>query len=137
MEGSLIPHRTFHRWLFAIAGVYNIAWGIVTAIDPQWLFRFAHMPLANYPQIFACLGMVIGVYGLLYWTVAFAPEHGWQIIAVGLLGKILGAIGLASLIAGGTWPPRTIVLCIPNDLIWLLPFAVYLRDVRLYRRSLT
>jgi hypothetical protein len=135
LEDSVIPHRNFHRWLFAVAGAYNIGWGVVTAIDPQWLFRFARMPLANYPQVFVCLGMVIGVYGLLYWTVAFAPEHGWQIVGVGLLGKILGAIGLAVLVVNGTWPIRTIVLCVPNDLIWMAPFGFYLRDFLAYQRS--
>lgn len=40
--------------------------------------------------MFTCLGMVVGVYGILYLEVARRPEHGWMIIAVGLLGKCLG-----------------------------------------------
>ena len=79
---------------FPAAGVYNIAWGIFSACDPQWLFRFAGMPLANHPGVFACLGMVIGLYGILYLEVARVPERGWLIAAVGLAGKILGPIGL-------------------------------------------
>lgn len=38
-----------------IAGIYNLGWGAFSALDPQWLFRFASMPLQNYPEIFACL----------------------------------------------------------------------------------
>lgn len=110
------------------AGFYNIAWGTFSMLDPQWLFRFAGMPLANHPQIFACLGMVIGLYGLLYLEVARVPERGWLLAAVGLTGKILGPIGLASLLWQGIWPPATLILCLTNDFIWWIPFALYLCD---------
>jgi hypothetical protein len=45
-----------------------------------------------------------------------------------LLGKILGPIGLAKLIHTGAWPPATSILCATNDLIWWLPFGLYLYD---------
>lgn len=125
-----MKRRRVHQVTFAIAGAYNLGWGAYSMADPQWLFRYAGMAPANYPQIFACLGMVIGVYGFLYWQVARDPERGFAIAAVGLLGKILGPIGLAQLIASGVWPMKTIVLCITNDFIWWVPFALYLRDVR-------
>lgn len=47
------------------------------------------------PQIFATLGMVLGLYGLLYLEVAIWPERGWSTAAVGLTGKVLGPLGLA------------------------------------------
>jgi hypothetical protein len=131
----MIAHRRLHRAVFFLAGVYNIAWGVYSAICPQWLFRFAHMPDANYPEIFACLAMVIGIYGLLYWQVAWAPENHWQIAAVGLLGKLLGPIGLVMLIATGRWPPRTLILCLTNDIIWWIPFSMYLWDVCRMRKQ--
>jgi hypothetical protein len=124
----MIPHRSIHRATFTAAGIYNIAWGIYSIIDPQWLFRFAEMPLQNYPQIFACLGMVIGLFGVLYLRVAKSPETGFSIAAVGLAGKILGPIGLWQLIWSGAWPIKTAVLCITNDLIWWIPFGLYLYD---------
>ena len=123
-----MAHRRWHRTIFCVAGLYNILWGLYAAVDPQWLFRFAGLPLQNNPQIFACLGMVVGLYGILYLEVARVPERGWLLAAVGLLGKILGPIGLALLIARGEWPPSTIVLCLTNDLIWWLPFSLYLKD---------
>src|SRR5687767_483302 len=97
----MIRRRNFHRAVFIAAGLYNLAWGLYAAIDPQWLFRFAAMPLLNHPSVFACLGMVIGVYGLLYLEVARAPERGWSIAAVGFLGKLLGPIGWAVLVMQG------------------------------------
>jgi len=124
----MIRRQRFHRAIFLAAGIYNLAWGIYTVLDPQWLFRFAGMPLQNYPEVFACLGMVVGLYGILYWEVARVPERGWLLAAVGLVGKVLGPIGLARLICTGAWPPATLVLCLANDVLWWLPFGFYLYD---------
>ena len=73
--------------MFTAAGLYNILWGLWSVADPQWLFRFTGMPLANHPAVFACLGMVVGLYGILYLDVARVPERGWLLAAVGLTGK--------------------------------------------------
>ena len=124
----VLPRRTLHRRVFVLAGVYNIAWGIYSSLDPQWLFRVARMPALNHPGIFACLAMVIGLYGLLYLEVARVPERGWLLAAVGLTGKVLGPLGLLVLIASGRWPWQTLILCLTNDFIWWIPFGLYLHD---------
>lgn len=131
----MIRRRRLHQIVFVIAGIYNLSWGLFSALNPQWLFRFAGMPDLNHPEIFACLGMVIGVYGILYLEVARVPERGWLMAAVGLLGKVLGPIGLAQLIWTGKWPPATIILCITNDFIWWIPFSLYLYDAWRVRSS--
>jgi len=125
---SPIPRRKFYRIAFLLAGLYNIGWGMVSSLDPQWLFRFSGMEPLNHPPLFACIGMIVGVYGILYLEVARRPEHGWLLAAVGLLGKVLGPIGMAALLVQGIWPPKAIVLCLTNDLIWWIPFGLYLRD---------
>ena len=124
----MIVRRQFHRAVFAVAGLYNIGWGVWSAVDPQWLFRFTGMAPANYPAVFACLAMVIGLYGVLYLDVARVPERGWLIATVGLTGKVLGPIGMSWLIWTGTWPARAFILCVTNDVIWWIPFGLYLRD---------
>jgi len=123
-----MSRRRFHRAVFALAGLYNLGWGATSAFDPQWFFRFSGLPLLNHPEVFACLGMVIGLYGFLYLRVACDPERGWSIALVGLAGKVLGPIGAATLIWQGQWPPRSILLCVTNDLIWWVPFGLYLHD---------
>jgi hypothetical protein len=136
-ERRVMPRRALHRVVFTLAGVYNIGWGLFSVARPQWLFDFAGMPPSNTPQIFACLGMVVGLYGVLYLEVARVPERGFLLAAVGLTGKVLGPIGLAPLILGGAWPAETLVLCLTNDLVWWLPFAIYLKDAwPAFRRSL-
>jgi hypothetical protein len=130
-----LPRRRLHRVVFTLAGAYNILWGLFSSIAPQWMFRFAHMAPLNHPEIFACLAMVIGLYGVLYLEVARVPERGWLLAAVGLTGKILGPIGLARLILTGQWPLATLVLCLTNDFIWWVPFALYLKDAWPHFRS--
>jgi len=81
--------------------------------------------------------MVVGLYGMIYFEVARVPERGWLLAAVGLIGKVLGPIGLFYLIWAGTWPAATIVLSLTNDLIWWLPFLLYLHDAwPAYRQEL-
>lgn len=123
-----MTRRRWHRGVFVAAGIYNLAWGAVTGFDPQWYFRAVSMPPINHPEIMACLGMVVGIYGLCYLEVARAPERGFAIAAVGLLGKLLGPIGAFVLVARGTWPPRFLWQLVGNDLVWWIPFALYLRD---------
>lgn len=123
-----LRRRRWHRGVFVLAGGYNITWGLFAALDPQWFFRFAGMAPLNHPPLFACLGMVIGLYGVLYWEVARVPERGWPLAAIGLAGKVLGPLGLLPLIWTGQWPAKTAVLCLTNDLLWWLPFGWYLSD---------
>ena len=125
---AMIRRRSVHRAVFISAGLYNMGWGIWSVSDPQWFFRFTGMPMANHPAIFACLGMVVGLYGILYLEVARRPERGWMIAAVGLIGKCLGPIGMVWLIRTGAWPPSALALCVTNDFIWWIPFGLYLHD---------
>jgi hypothetical protein len=126
----VIARRKWHRVSFVVAGIYNLAWGAYAGLDPQWFFRFSGMEPLNHPAIFACLGMVVGVYGLLYLDVARRPEQGFFIASVGLLGKVLGPFGMAVLVATGEWPARAWALCVTNDLVWWVPFGLYLYDAR-------
>ena len=128
--GDRIQRRRLHRATFVLAGIYNLLWGLYAAIDPQYVFRFAGMEPMVPPQIFACLGMVVGLYGILYLEVARVPERGFVLAAVGLAGKVLGPIGLLVLIVRGDWPVETLILCLTNDFIWWVPFGLYLLDSR-------
>ena len=124
----MIARRRLHRAVFIAAGIYNISWGIFTVLDPQWFFHWAGMSPLNYPEVYQCLGMVIGLYGVVYLEVARRPEQGFVLAAVGLAGKILGPLGLAWNIYRGTWPPAAALMCLTNDIIWWAPFGFYLYD---------
>ena len=125
-----IAHRQWHRGVFAAAALYNIGWGLFTALYPKWFFQFAGMDAPRYPEVFACLGMVIGLYGVLFAAVAWAPEQGGLIAGVGLAGKVLGPFGMGVAIQQGAWPADALWLCVTNDFIWWAPFGWYLVDWR-------
>ncbi len=78
-----MPRRRLHQITFLLAGLYNIAWGIWLSVDPPWVFRFAGMPESNYPEVFACLAMVVGLYGVVYLEIARRPERGFMLALVG------------------------------------------------------
>jgi hypothetical protein len=113
------------RIAFAAAGVYNLAFGLWATVWPMAFFELFAIAPPRYPGIWACLGMVVGVYGLLYLHAAWRLETAWPIVAVGLLGKVLGPVGMA-LSFGDDWPRRLGMLCIYNDLVWWLPFGLFL-----------
>ena len=74
---------------------------------PAAMFQLAAMPVINYPQIWQCIGMIIGVYGIGYLIAAANPWRHWPIVLVGLLGKILGPLGVAYAIVQRTLPLKS------------------------------
>jgi hypothetical protein len=121
------PPRWATAWLFA-AGVYNLVWGAITIAFPNLLFDWAGADRPNYPAIWQCVGMIVGVYGVGYLIAAGDPWRHWPIVLVGLLGKVFGPIGFAVALVEGTFPPRFGVTILTNDLVWWVPFALILRD---------
>jgi hypothetical protein len=113
------------RIAFVAAGIYNLAFGLWAALWPLAFFELFAIAPPRYPGIWACLGMVVGVYGLLYLHAAWKLETAWPIIAIGLLGKVLGPIGMI-MSQSDDWPRRLGILCVYNDLIWWLPFGLFL-----------
>ena len=53
--------------------IYNIVWGAVVILFPAALFRFAEMELLRYPQVWQCVGIIVGVYGIGYLIAATDP----------------------------------------------------------------
>lgn len=119
----------FPKWMKFVliaAGIYNIVWGAITVVYPEFYFEFASMQANNYPEIWQCVGMIVGVYGIGYIIAAYNPYMHWPIILVGLLGKILGPIGYLNALNKGTFTLRAGLTNITNDLIWLIPFTIIL-----------
>ena len=113
-------------WVLWIAAIYNLAWGGFVILFPDLPFRWAGMEVPNYPEIWQCLGMVVGVYGVGYAIAATNPLRHWPIVLVGLLGKILGPIGFLNAAGRGRLPWRAGWTIVANDLIWWAPFFLML-----------
>lgn len=128
IEGSGAQRRRFYRIVFCLAALYNFGFAIWTAAWPHSFFSLFHIPPINHPAIWQCLGMVIGVYGAGYAWAAVNLDRAKPIIALGLAGKILGPIGWVAIVASGDWPVRTLILIAFNDLVWWLPFSLFLLE---------
>lgn len=119
------------RWmslLLRIAAVYNLIWGAWVILFPNQFFELVNMQPPHHSMIWQGIGMVIGVYGLGYWWAAHDPITHWPIVAVGLLGKILGPLGFAMNYAQGEIPFGFFYTLITNDFIWWVPFFLILRE---------
>jgi uncharacterized membrane protein HdeD (DUF308 family) len=116
------------RWWLRAAGVYNLVWGATVVVFPHLLFDLCGLARPNYPEIWQCVGMIVGVYGVGYLIAASDSRRHWPVVLVGLLGKIFGPIGFAKALADGTFPPAFGLTILTNDLVWWVPFALLLRD---------
>lgn len=120
---------TFYFYTLLLAGLYNILWGTWTVLFPQHAFELLGMELPRYIELWQCVGMIVAVYGLGYISVASDPIKYWPVILVGFLGKLFGPIGFVMAFVNGTFPLGFGVHIIFNDLIWLVPFFLMLKDI--------
>ncbi|MBY0527223.1 MAG: alkyl hydroperoxide reductase [Gemmataceae bacterium] len=117
------------RWMGAVlwaAAAYNICFGVLVVVFPEAAFRWADMEPPNYPALWQCIGMIVGVYGVGYAIAAGDPLRHWPIVLVGLLGKVFGPIGFLEAALRGTLPWHAGLVNVTNDLIWWAPFSLIL-----------
>ncbi len=109
-----------------IAAVYNVVWGTWVILFPNHLFDLTGLDHPNYPGIWQCVGMIVGVYGIGYWIASNDFVRHWPIVLVGFIGKILGPIGFFQSAYFGRLPWSWVVIIMLNDIVWWLPFAAIL-----------
>jgi peroxiredoxin len=115
------------RIVLRIAGIYNMLWGAWVVLFPAHFWQLVKMEQPNYPFLWQCIGMIVGVYGVGYWVAASNPARHWPIVLVGFLGKVFGPIGfLDGWLRLGVLPAHFGIVNIFNDLIWIVPFALIL-----------
>lgn len=120
---------TTPRWMKATlvaAGIYNLAWGAVAVLAPSWIFDLVGMELPRYPQLWQCIGMIVGVYGIGYIVAAPDPARHWPIVLVGFLGKVFGPIGFMAAVLRDQLPWSFGATILTNDIIWWVPFTLIL-----------
>lgn len=116
------PSRTLQ-----LAAIYNLVWGSLVVFLPERSFLWAGFDeLPRYPQLWQCIGMIVGVYGIGYGIAAYDYVRHWPIVLVGLLGKVFGPIGFLQAAIAGDLPWTMFRCTLFNDLIWWIPFGVIL-----------
>lgn len=117
-----------------LAAIYNFIWGGMAILAPEWTFHMAGMPLPNYPELWQCIGMIVGVYGVGFGLAGFNPLRHWPVVLVGLMGKVFGPIGFLNAALHDRMPWRLGWTIVTNDLIWWVPFSLIL--IAAYKASL-
>jgi small multidrug resistance pump len=118
-----------------LAAIYNVLWGSFVIFFPNLFFDLLGMERPNYPELWQCIGMIVGVYGVGYWLAANDPIKHYPIVLVGFLGKVFGPIGFAQALLTNRLPLSFGINIIFNDLIWWIPFFNLLREK--YKRDKT
>jgi peroxiredoxin len=124
------------RWMSIVllaAAAYNVLWGASVVLAPAAWFQLAGMEPPRYVELWQCIGMIVGVYGVGYAVAAASPLRHWPIVLVGFLGKLLGPIGFVVAAVSGNLPWTVGWLILTNDLIWWIPFAVILKRALWFR----
>jgi hypothetical protein len=111
------------RWLLA-AALYNLLWGALVALSPRTLLSRLGVdaPPAALPA-WRCVGMMVLAYAPAYAWAARDPVGRRHIVAVGLLGKVLGPLGFAWAATTGALPLSFGWTILANDLLWWPAFA--------------
>lgn len=125
------PPSTTPRWMPRVllaAAFCNVVWGVWVVCWPNAAFTIAGVPLPNYPQLWQCIGVVLGVFGLGYAIAASDPARHWPIVFLGLVGKILAPFSLAHALWVGALPWTLGWMCVTLEVLWWLPFALILRQ---------
>ena len=129
MAVAVVPQTralTAAKAVLAAAAVYNVAFGAWAVLWPASAFDLAGLEQPTYPELWQCIGMIVGVYGIGYAIAARDPIRHWPIVLVGLLGKILGPIGFLGAVLRDRVPLEAGLVIVTNDLIWWPGFALAL-----------
>lgn len=112
------------RGLLLMAGVYNLAWGIFIYNFPkafhQWLTAGS---VAYTGKLVIYQGVGVIIFGIFYILATLYPFRFWYLILLGLISKLLGAIGVYFLIINKTVTKQFIFHVLVNDLAWVIPLA--------------
>lgn len=117
--------------VLALAAVYNLCFGLWAVFFPSQAFAAVLLPQPNYPELWQCIGMIVGVYGVGYAIASSDPDRHWPIVLVGLLGKIFGPIGFCYALWRGSLPLSFGAILVTNDLLWWVPFGAILRSQKM------
>jgi hypothetical protein len=116
----------FHKILFLLAGIYNLAFGIWLFCSPQSLFAFAGLPILIPIVFYRILAVIIAGFSVIYFYSILRPEKAKYLILLGLLSKIAPTIFVIFMQIFSDFSFDWYKMLFFNDMIWWIPFCHYL-----------
>ena len=109
--------------ILKLACAHCCLWGIFVILMPATSARVYgfEQPISEL-ALWKGTGLVIFLYGIGYGIAATDPERHWAVVAIGLIAKILGPIGMCWAAWRGEVPVTVLYLLPFNDVLWWYPF---------------
>ncbi|CAN5797446.1 hypothetical protein BH11PLA1_BH11PLA1_13170 [soil metagenome] len=132
MTATLAYTKPWMPYCLFAAGIYNVVWGSVVAVYPRGMWEWLGAPLDRWPDatgmaLWQFIGVLIAAFGVGFLAAASNPLRHWPVVLMGLLAKTISLAGLYYAIhVAKTIPHEFGWAAIPNDMIWVLPFALIL-----------
>jgi hypothetical protein len=115
---------SFRPW-FRAAAAYNLVWGLAAIVAPRAMLSALGISDMAVVPFWRVIGLFVLVFAPGYlWAAADPVRHG-HLVLIGLAGKVLGTIGFAVAVIGGTLPLSIGATILTNDVIWLPAFTAF------------
>lgn len=112
------------RGVLLLAGGYNLSWGVFIYNFPEAFHRWLSAGAVAYGgKLVIYQGVGVFIFGIMYILAAMYPLRFWYFILLGLLSKLLGAVGVYFLIINKNVTKQFIFHVLVNDLAWVVPLA--------------
>ena len=129
------------RGLLLMAGFYNLIWGFFIFNFPDQFYSWLQEKEREGGKLVEYQGVGVLIFALLYLLCSLYPVRFWFLILVGLLSKVLGAVGVYFFVLNKLVTDHFIFHLIVNDLAWALPLVIiayrafWLRNIHNYEKA--
>ncbi len=118
---------TWQRVFLQIAGIYNLAWAVLSVGWPETVVGWLGLQQqSGNPYLWQFLGVTSGVMGLGYLLASSDSRRHWPVVLMGFLSKLGSGMALGWDILQGNAPTSTWTWVAIDDAIWLFPLGVIL-----------
>jgi hypothetical protein len=117
------------RLLWFVGG-YNLLAGLGMFTLYHEGLEILDIPKPEFLLPIQLVGVMVGLFGVGYWMVAWRPAENRNVLLLGFLSKAFGALLGAYYVAVGKAPPMFLGAVFLGDVIYLPPFWIILRRLR-------
>ena len=123
------PRRARHyRLFFALAAAVSGGFAVWALLFPLSVLDLFQVDRPDYSILLRGLGIVDGVLAFGYAYSALRLQKAFPFIAIGLAFRVIAPLAWVVAVAGGQLTARTLTLVIFLDVVWWIPFALFLLE---------